>query len=55
MTVGNAGNVPRWAATGAGQGDEDLSANDQEVPDVVPVDTHTLVPRDGGRLGPLIT
>ena len=55
MAVDNGGNVPRWAAARARQGDEDLAANDQEVPDVVPVDTQALVARDGGGLGPLIT
>ena len=55
MAVGDDGNGPRWAAAGSGQGDEDLTANDPEVPGVVLIDAYTLLTRDGGWPGPLIT
>ena len=55
MAVGKHRNGPRWAAAGAGQGDEDLAANDPEVLGAVPVDAHTLLARVGGWPGPLIT
>ena len=55
MAVDDARNVPRLAATGVGQGDKDLAAKNMEVPSVVPFDAHTLVVREGGGSGPMIT
>ena len=55
MAVGVDGKGPWWAAARAGQGDKDLAAKNMEVPSVVPFDAHTLVVREGGGSGPMIT
>ena len=52
--VGDDKNGPRFAAAGAGQGDEDLTDNDPRVLDVVPVGVHARIARDGAWSGLLI-